>query len=185
MISMEPWPEKLSRKDAARLELDASVRNFFLNEDLIAAHLLAWAALDVISDVGKARGVRTLRKMMSEKADENTRKAWSKAERDHYNFMKHADRDPDRTVRLLPDMTTFAMYTACRDYLAVFGDNTSSMAIFMGWFLNRNSSMAASFDEEYQRVVTDFGVTEEGAWTEARVLLEFALQHPELNLPQA
>jgi hypothetical protein len=115
MISMSD-PVALTRRDAARSELDAAIRNFFLEEDLVAAHLLGWAALDVISDVAKAWAKNTLRDAVARKLPPEMAKAWRKAERDHYNFMKHANRDPDRSIQLSPEMTAFVIQGACRDY---------------------------------------------------------------------
>jgi hypothetical protein len=131
MLSLSPSNTSLSRRDVAQSELNAAIRNFFLDQDLIAAHLLAWAALDVVSDLAKGRGRSTLRAGMRHHMTGVVEKLWSRVERDHYNFMKHADRDPDRTVRVLPEMTAFAIYTACRDFQAVFGINTPSMAIYI------------------------------------------------------
>jgi hypothetical protein len=93
---------------------------------------LGWTSLDVISDVGKARGSVTLRGRMTSKLPEQVRSAWKKAERDHYNFMKHADSDPDRRIKLIAEMILFAIHVACRDYLSVFGEQTATMAIYAG-----------------------------------------------------
>jgi hypothetical protein len=155
MLSMSPLKASLSRRHAAQCELDGAIRNFLLDEDLIAAHLLGWAAMDVISDVAKARGRSTLRAATKRGLVAAGQTLWSRVERDHYNFMKHADRDPDCTVRLLPELTAFAIYTACRDFLAVFETNTPSMAIYIGWYLNRNPDMASTFDAPYRETMDD------------------------------
>jgi hypothetical protein len=179
MISMSSSQASLSRRNVAQTELDGAIRNFFIEADLIAAHLLGWAALDVISDLAKARGRTTLRVKMKRLMNSTMQKQWSRVERDHYNFMKHADRDPDRTVRLLPSLTAFAIYTACRDFLAVFGTNTPSMAIYIAWFLNRNPDMASTFDASHRDLIDEFGVTEAEAWAEAQTMLRVALENPD------
>lgn len=97
----------LSRHDIARRELEAAIRNLFVDENLIAAHLLGWAALDVISDVGRSKGKATLRNGMMQKMPAEIRLVWKKAERDHYNFLKHADRDPTRKIRMIPGNDIF------------------------------------------------------------------------------
>ncbi|TIP73088.1 MAG: hypothetical protein E5X63_43745, partial [Mesorhizobium sp.] len=81
--------------------------------------------------------------------------------------MKHADRDPKWRIRLIPDMTLFAIYIACRDYLSVFNAKTAVMAIHTGWYVSQNPEMGVSFDAEFRTVLPEtFGATADKAWAE-------------------
>lgn len=176
--------QTVTRAQLARFELEAAIRNLFIDEDLIAAHLLTWSALEVISDVGKARGRVTLRTKMASKFSPEVRQRWRRAEHDHYNFMKHADRDPDRTIRLAPDMTFFALHVSCRDFQTVFDDLSPVMAIYIAWYLRQNPEMCAGFDADYINAVVE-AVRErpKDAWADAKMLIEVALKNPDLTQP--
>ena len=172
------WPP-LSRAQTAKRQLDAAIRDFFLYDDLVSAHLLAWAALDVITDVAKATGKTTIRSLMRANMSTTVAKAWSKAERDHYNFMKHADRDPHRMVRLIPEMSAFALYIACRDYLKTFGEGSLFMAVYSGWYLGRTPDMRAPFGDGWDDVLSEgLGGTDSEAWAEAVEIIRFAIENP-------
>jgi len=178
----EPGPA-LTRHQVARVELDAAIRNLFIDEDLVAAHLLTWSGLEVISDVGKARGRQTLRVAMTSQMSDEVRKRWRRAEHDHYNFMKHADRDPDRTIRLAPGMTAFALHVACRDFQTVFNDLSPVMALYVAWYLRQNPEMGEGFNSEYlQAVAETVREAPADAWADMRTMVAVALANPDLGL---
>lgn len=170
----------LTRQDVARQQLEAAIRDLFLSHDLVAAHLLGWAALDVIADVAKTHSRPTLRGAAEALMDPHFRKVWRRAERDHYNFLKHADRDPQRKARLLPAMTTFALYIACRDYLAAFDESTPVLAVFTGWYLSQNPDMRQAFKGAWDDVLREsFDADPETAWSQAATMVDVALKHRE------
>lgn len=170
----------MTRRVIAARQLDAAVRNLVLDEDIVAAHLLGWAALDVISDVAAGLGRETVRGGMTALMSPELRKAWRRAERDHYNFMKHADRDPDRTIRLAPDLTTFALYVACRDYVKTFDDSTPVMAVYTGWYLSQTPEMRSGFGEKWDDVLVEsFGEAPDEAWKQAKTMIEVAVKYPD------
>jgi hypothetical protein len=159
----------LSRQEAAAAELNAAIRSLFLHEDMVAAHLLGWAALDIVSDVGKARGVKTFRSSLASKMSPSMLSAWKKAERDHYNFLKHADRDPLRRVKLHPEMTLFALYMAVRDYQAVFNASTYTMGVFLAWYLNYEPRFALALGA--RDLVNDLFCDRCNSWEKAKTFL--------------
>lgn len=172
------WP-LLSRQQTAQRQLDSAIRDLFLYGDLISAHLLAWAALDVITDVAKATRKSTIRTLMRKHMSDALAKAWIKAERDHYNFMKHADRDPHRRVSLIPEMSAFALYIACRDFLKIFGETSALMATYSAWYLGRTPLMKSSFGDSWDEVLSEgLGGSDEEAWAEAVELVRFAVENP-------
>lgn len=178
MIDTTRPGERVTRHQLARRELEAAIRNLFFDEDVIAAHILVWSALEVVTDVGKARNIGTLRDQMSSNMTESVRRQWKRIEHDHYNFMKHADRDPDRVIRLTPEMTVFALYVACSDYRRVFGDPSLAMAVFSAWYLRQNPDMGVGFDPEYLDAVSEaFSREPSAACEDARRLHGPALRH--------
>lgn len=181
MTSVLRVRQVMTRRAIAARQLDSAIRNLVLDEDIVAAHLLGWAALDVISDVATGLGRATVRGGMTALMSPEVRKAWRRAERDHYNFMKHADRDPERTIRLAPDLTTFAIYVACRDYVKTFDDSTPVMAVYTGWYLSQEPGMQRGFGGTWDDILVEtFGDAPDEAWRQAKTLIEVAVKHPDL-----
>ncbi len=90
-ISSKPNPiQTISKIEAARRQLDSAISLYFRESDPVAVHTLACAAHQIIHDINQHKGIADL---LYEKF-----RLRGFAKRDinkHYNFFKHADKDPD------------------------------------------------------------------------------------------
>ena len=82
---------KVTKLDAAGRQLDAAIRMFFENEDVLAIHTLSRAAFRVLFDITNEGDAKValdayIKKLGADKFNKIT------------NFLKHADRDPDGEV---------------------------------------------------------------------------------------
>lgn len=90
-ISSKPNPiETISKLDAARRQLDSAISLYFQESDPVVVHTLACAAHQIIHDINKSKGSTDL---LYEKF--RTRGFTTAQINKHYNFFKHADKDPD------------------------------------------------------------------------------------------
>lgn len=82
---------KITKLEAGRRQLDAAIRIFFENEDVVAVHTLSRAAFRVLFDITKEGETKKaldahITKLGADKFNKIT------------NFLKHAERDPDGEI---------------------------------------------------------------------------------------
>jgi hypothetical protein len=82
---------KISKLEAAKRQLDAAIRIFFKNEDMLAIHTVSRAAFRVLFDLTKEGDVKSalqthMNKVGHARFNEET------------NFLKHADQDPGAEI---------------------------------------------------------------------------------------
>jgi hypothetical protein len=161
---------EVDRRLAARTQIDRAIRLLVVENDPISAMTLVCAALDVLDGVSKSRKIQTWLRKAAEDDREGVAAA-RQAFRFQYNFLKHADRDPDRTLRKLsPDMIITLLYGAIHDYEQLYGCFTLDMMVMRMWALAR---IAALHDEPehaelHSKLTQLFGNPAELAFEEAR-----------------
>lgn len=138
----------ITKRSAARHEIDGAIRVLADHRNFIAAELLASAAIDVIAGVARAAGVETFSTMFEERIrPENLREA-QKIVRKPYNFLKHSDRDRDTAIdRYRTDAAIFRIFIAIIDFEACWKTKTLTMMIYLSWFLSRNPRLLAEGHE--------------------------------------
>jgi len=82
---------KIAKLEAAQRQLDAAIRMFFKNEDMLAVHTVSRAAFRVIYDITKEGEAKIalaarIKKVSISRFNEET------------NFLKHADQDPGNEI---------------------------------------------------------------------------------------
>ncbi len=85
---------KLSKLDAAERQLNQAIKLFFAESDEVSIHALAEAASQVLADIGKPLGIKSIVRD-SGLIREEKRKEWLNIVFKSRNFFKHADKDPD------------------------------------------------------------------------------------------
>lgn len=86
--------QTVTKLDAARRQLDSAISLYFREIDPIAVHTLACAAHQIIHDINYHRkGPKLLYDSL--KFKDECRGLAKKQLNQHYNFFKHADKDPD------------------------------------------------------------------------------------------
>lgn len=140
--------EQLTKLNAAKREINAAIRMFFIEEDPIAIHAVVAGGLQIISDLavkkGKSLGIESfLNSIIEERRDE-----FRQLMRQPQNFLKHADRKDDETATLEYNVESVEIFLvlasqAFRDFT---GKHTPETRIFSTWFLIHNPSVIAEGD---------------------------------------
>ncbi|MCR6665860.1 MAG: hypothetical protein NVV69_07615 [Methyloversatilis sp.] len=103
---------EVTKTDAACRQLREAIVLFFERRDLVAVHTLAAASLQVLSDVGKAKGVTTGMLKHGRYIRDDKKKIWFELINEAQNFFKHADKDPDGVLDFKPSSTPFYIIDA-------------------------------------------------------------------------
>lgn len=144
--------ETLTRRDVARRQLSTAITFVLGNGDAVSANVLTWAATEVLRGVADHRGVQTFNATIEDRIKPEYLKDWRYILKDHYNFSKHADRDPERVVEdFAPEATTWILFGACHDYKAIYAKQTWAMIVYQIWFLCRHPEITV--DEGKDMVV--------------------------------
>lgn len=129
--------ERVSKLEAARRQLEEAIEVFFRQGDMVAVHTLAAAALDILRDLGRPKGLGSIVKdsplVLPEKQRE-VREIFNAAQ----NFFKHANRDPEETLEFRPDATPFFIFDAIELYAQVKGSSFAAGDVFRMWFVVTN-----------------------------------------------
>lgn len=96
----------INKLQAARRQLREAIRLWFTAGDPVAVHCLVGSSHQIIHDLNSQKGGRDLLYDTLVIKDE-FRKEWIRLIKNPYNFLKHADRDSDRTVNLDTELTEF------------------------------------------------------------------------------
>jgi hypothetical protein len=125
----------VSKLDAARRQLDAAIRLFFVYGDPVAIHTLAHAARTVLSDLARKEGKDVgfdsmFREQIRPERVEEVRAMMRRAP----NFFKHADRDAEETINFNPGTTQLLLYDGCWMYGALTSHQSPLIATFNIWW---------------------------------------------------
>lgn len=118
---------KIGKLDAAKRQLDAAIRMFFRNEDMLAIHTVSRAAFRVLFDITKENDAKKalethIKKVGSQRFNEET------------NFLKHADQDPATEIDdNFQDFTEAGIGMAIGLYKSHDSNLSPEMASFLVW----------------------------------------------------
>jgi hypothetical protein len=144
---------KISKLDAARRQLETTVRLYFSEADPVSIHTLMSAAYQVLLDVNCARGGSPMLKeqiptWVRPDATEEAKHRLNEAA----NFFKHANRDSDEVLEFSAGPTELLLYDAIRKYRELTGETVPLFTVYNAWFwLGPGSEFAR--DPERQEVV--------------------------------
>jgi hypothetical protein len=96
----------IDKLQAAKGQLREAIRLWFNEGDPVAVHCLVCSAHQIIHDLNSKQRWRDLLYDSLVIKDE-FRKEWIRLIKNPYNFLKHADRDPDGIVNLDTELTEF------------------------------------------------------------------------------
>lgn len=129
----------VTRQRTAREEIDLAIHLLFTGGSLVCANLLAWAAIDVLKGVARSQGIVTFgESIITDIVREDRVREWYSLIKEHYNFSKHADKDPDKVVDLRPGAVQFAVFEALSDYQTIYTKPTIPMLMFQCFFVLTN-----------------------------------------------
>jgi hypothetical protein len=114
------WPEiEATKLDAARRQLETSIRLLFAEADAISIHTLAFAAFGLLKDVANRRGERRVLDAAEALASRGSKGDFWRGFSRGANFFKHADRDPDAMLTGMPEEENEALISIA---LSIFAD---------------------------------------------------------------
>jgi len=122
----------ITKIDAARRQLNVAIRLWFESGDPIAIYCLACSAYEIIHDLKERKGLRDLYYDSLVIKDEY-QKEWRQKLKAPYNFLKHADKDPDDVLEFEPSLTEpFIVFSLIG--LKVLGQTISDMGhVYLIW----------------------------------------------------
>lgn len=178
----------ISKLEAARRQLDCAIRLLFENEDSLAVHTLGYAAFRVLYDLCNKKDGNDF----TEKWDTALRPYGWHVLTEVPNFLKHADNDPDATLRAhASESPTPTIGMACMMYRRLTGEMTPEMAGFHMWMrvlhpdhFSLPKDEDADFEAGYRQSVAQLKAQ---PW-EARLMLgkatvEYCRRNPDLCAP--
>ncbi len=125
----------ISKRDVARTEIEGAIRSLFYFRDLTCAYVLTWAAYDIVNPVSKARGVSPVEDEFESALDGISVPEWRKIRRRHYNFFKHADRDPDEMIEPIQrELVEVQLFVCILDFQGAFQTLSPLQVLYLTWF---------------------------------------------------
>jgi hypothetical protein len=139
----------VTKQAAAQRQIDTAIRILFSGEDPLAVHTLAAAAHNIFADLDNkgskksdTRYKRTseeVQKQLMEKVvgdwTQDVKKLVQRPNRGSANFLKHADKDPDKALDQATLRTDDLLLEACVMYLELGFKLTPEMKAFARWHL--------------------------------------------------
>ena len=134
----------ITKLDAARRQLDTSIKLFFVNGDFVSIHALAYAAFTVTRNLcdatsNEASFTKWVRNSVAASQHEELFAALSVAG----NFLKHADRDPKRQLEYIPRQYDILMILAVQMYEGLTHELTTPMGVFKVWYMIHHPNWCA------------------------------------------
>ena len=126
--------ETVTKLQAAERQLRVAIRLFFERRDLVTVHTLAAAAQEVLRDLGRPHGFKSIFKD-SEFVRPEYREELAKRLNEAQNFFKHADRDRDEELKFYHETTKFYLFDASFLYNQITGRQIREIAVLQMWFV--------------------------------------------------
>jgi hypothetical protein len=150
---MTPVVIKVEKLEAARRQMETAISLFFEERDPVAIHTLAAAAYDVIDGINEHRKGNPM--FVKRRYTELPGKVDRKTLNDTQNFLKHADKGPERTLDFFPDLSEMLIVDACRTYRDLTGETVPLFEAFSRWVTCRNGESGFNWPKEKQPLLKD------------------------------
>src|SRR5205807_2587334 len=104
--------------------------------DLVAVHTLAAAVQELLRDLGRSRGIKSIFKD-SDLIRPERKKEVTNLFNEAQNFFKHADRDPDKQLKFYSEATQFYLLDAALLYVQLTGKQFPEVTGLIAWSVVR------------------------------------------------
>ena len=135
---------KLSKLDCARRQLEMAIELYFMERDPVSIHTLASAVYQLLIDINKHRGGRSLlieleslKGQVIPGKEKEVMRLMSEAE----NFFKHAERDPERTIDFSPEINESILWESATKYTELTGETSAPLQAMNVWFQIRHPDL--------------------------------------------
>jgi len=125
---------RLSKIDAARRQLDASIRMLFNGEDILAVHTVAAAAGTIIKDIALAKFPGQSWHAGAMQVNKLDAKTYFNIMNAAANFLKHANQDPEGAWHFSPTETETTIFWAVLE-INHFGPKSELQDFYELWWL--------------------------------------------------
>ena len=127
---------KISKMDVARRQLETAIKMFFEEKDAVSVHTLAFAAHEILWDIGKKRGVRSFLKGPNPFIKKEKRAEFEEMVKKWANSFKHGKRDASEILEFNPEVNEFFLIDAVDMFKQLNPHIPASplMALMKRWF---------------------------------------------------
>jgi hypothetical protein len=124
----------VTKLDAARRQLRTAIRLWFNDGDPVAIHTLAFAAYEIIHVVSKKHNRTRPLIFDTPMIKDQYRSDWNKKIKEHANFFKHANIDPDGSIEFAPALSILFLMAATAGIRLLSGRHSIEEFAFVTWF---------------------------------------------------
>jgi hypothetical protein len=164
-------PIRIGKLDAARKQLQTSIKLWFEDGDPVSTHALAFAAYEVIHAISKKRDPNRRDLLFdSDLIKDEYRGLYCQKLKSHAYFFKHADRDGDSVIDFYPVLSDLFILFAVLG-LELCGERKGSEESALMWWLYINRPDLLT--EKGRKMVTDNLKVEDIKWLRTRPKSEF------------
>ena len=142
----------VSKLAAARRQLDCALELWFADKDPVATHTLAAASYQIIHDINVKKMPDKELLFNSVVIKDEFRQEFVNLLKAPSNFFKHADRDPESIIELVPFGTIVFMLYALVGFQNIGETMTDIESAFLYWLIIHRPKMVRP---EFQQMLTD------------------------------
>ncbi len=139
--------ETITKIEAAERQLKEAILLFFERRDPVAVHTLAGAAHQILYDIGKKKGIKSIVKD-GEVGDPKLLKHHMKLMVEAKNYFKHADRDAQDELQFSDLMNPIYLFDAILMHKELSDTRFKEFSIYYAWSFVRDK-------EHYDRYYKD------------------------------
>ncbi len=160
---------EVTKLDAGRRQLRTAIRLWFAEDDPVSIFSLAYASHEVIHTLHKNQGGTHGLVFDSPAMTVNVQKIVTQGIKDWGNFLKHADRDPDKQIAFKPDIAELLMLASAGTLQTLTNEIGAEEAALHFWFAAHNPDAFETLENaEFLAVVRADYQTKAEFWTYMR-----------------
>ena len=149
----------ISKLDAAKRQLESSLRIFFNDGDPVSIHTLVNASDEILSKLCSKHGVKSIidegiEKFVRVEKRKELREKLTEAK----NFFKHSGFNENKSVEFNHEVNPILLWDSCRLYQILTSEFTPIMTIFNIWFSLKNKDLI--LDEKKKEILESLNYTE-------------------------
>jgi len=132
---------QISKLDAARRQLETAVTLYFNWGDPVSIHTLTSAARNILANLCDHRNIKPLlllESLIDDLVKPDRRKEFRTKVREAENFFKHADRDPDTTLKFNSASSEFMLLEAVEIYFPLTSEHPPLFHLYRAWWMLQN-----------------------------------------------
>lgn len=132
----------ISKLDAAKRQLYTAINLYFKDADPISIHTLTAAAHQILMDLAKLEGIKSIFKdAVLDIIVKDYKREYLSTINEAENFFKHAEKDPQGLLKFNPEQTEFLLFDAVEMYIQVAKETPEDISIYRVWFLLKNPNI--------------------------------------------